>query len=181
MLPLKFDPATYLAGGNNFGPAGPGTVSDPTSPVFTGPGTGPAIITRNLTPDYTGNPAGGMDLATFLSVMRGGHDGDALHPNCGTFETDLGTYVTVSDNCYGAPVDGDLLQVMPWPKFKNMSDYQLTAIWTYLSTVPCNPHDDDLGKAMPWLQNSCIAPGQKSLRVATGVPVHMKLRRLITH
>ena len=59
------------------------------------------------------------------------------------------------DNCYSAPVDGSLLQVMPWTKFQNMTDYQLTAIWTYLSTVPCNAHDDDLGTTFPWLKNKC--------------------------
>ena len=142
----QFNPATYMAGGQNFGPVGPGTVSDPDSPLFAGPGLGPAIITRNLTPDKSGNPAGGIDLPTFMTILRTGHDMDKLHLNCGG---------KVTDNCYSAPVDGSLLQVMPWNKFRFMTNYQLTAIWTYLSTVPCNPHNDDLGNSFPWLQNTC--------------------------
>ena len=59
----------YVNGGQNFGPVGPGFVSDPSSPLFAGPGAGPNIITRNLTPDYTGNPAGGMDLPTFMTTV----------------------------------------------------------------------------------------------------------------
>jgi hypothetical protein len=47
------------------------------------------------------------------------------------------------------------LQVMPWPKLQNMTDRQLTAIWTYLSTVPCNAHNDQLGNEFPWLKNVC--------------------------
>ena len=42
--PKVFDPKVYLGGGQDFGPAGP-----PPSPD---------IITRNLTPDKTGRPAG---------------------------------------------------------------------------------------------------------------------------
>jgi len=38
---------------------------------------------------------------------------------------------------------------------QNMTDRQLTAIWTYLSTVPCNAHNDALGDAYPWLKNVC--------------------------
>jgi len=142
----KYNQATYMNGGQNFGPAGPGLVKNPASPLFYAPGLGPNIITRNLTPDYTGNPEGGHDLATFMAIMRTGHDYDQLHLNCSA---------TVTDNCYYAPVNGAVLQVMPWPKFGNMTDYQLTAIWTYLSTVPCNAHNDPLGTTFPWLQNTC--------------------------
>lgn len=146
--PAKFNQATYLNGGQNFGPVGPGIVKNMNSPLFAGPGLGPNIITRNLTPDHTGNPVGGDDLGMFKTIIRTGHDPDNLHPNCSA---------TVTDNCYNAPVDGTLLQVMPWPKFQNMTDYQLTAIWTYLSTVPCNPHNDALGNTFPWLKNVCAA------------------------
>jgi len=121
-------------------------VSDKTSPLYAAPGLGPNIISRNLTPDKSGNPAGGIDLTSFMTIMRTGHDMDSLHLNCGG---------KVTDNCYSAPVDGSLLQVMPWTKFRNMTTYQLMAIWTYLSTVPCNAHNDDLGTQFPWLQNTC--------------------------
>lgn len=142
----QFNQATYLAGGQNFGPVGPGVVQNTSSPLYAGPGLGPNIITRNLTPDYTGLPEGGHDLSSFITIMRSGHDYDSLHPNCGGATT---------DNCYNFPVDGSLLQVMPWPAFRHMTDRQLTAIWTYLSTVPCNAHNDALGNQFPWLKNTC--------------------------
>jgi len=144
--PIQYNQATYLNGGQNFGPAGPGTVQDPTSPLYFAPGLGPNIITRNLTPDATGNPEGGVDLETFIKIIRTGHDFDKLHPNCSA---------KVTDNCYAFPVDGTLLQIMPWPKFQNMTDHQLIAIWTYLGTVPCNAHNDSLGDTFPWLKNNC--------------------------
>jgi hypothetical protein len=144
--PVQFNQATYLNGGQNFGPAGPGIVNDTTSPLYGGPGLGPNIITRNLTPDYTGNPEGGIDLEKFITIIRTGHDFDKLHPSCSQ---------DVTDNCYAFPVDGSLLQIMPWPKFKNMTDHELTAIWTYLSTLPCNAHNDTLGDTYPWLKNKC--------------------------
>jgi hypothetical protein len=144
--PAVVNQAVYMNGGQNFGTVGPGVVNDANSPLFAGPGLGPNIITRNLTPDYTGNPAGGLDLGSFIAVLRTGHDLDQLHPNCSAI---------VTDNCYNAPVDGALLQVMPWPKFRSMTDHELTAVWTYLRAVPCNPHDDALGKAFPWLKNKC--------------------------
>ena len=144
--PVKFNQATYLNGGQNFGPAGPGIVQDVTSPLYGGPGLGPNTISRNLTPDHTGLPEGGRDLETFIKIIRTGHDFDQLHPTCGG---------SVTDNCYSAPVDGSLLQIMPWPKFRHMTDHQLEAIWTYLSTVPCNAHNDALGDQFPWLKNAC--------------------------
>jgi hypothetical protein len=44
---------------------------------------------------------------------------------------------------------------MPWPLYRHMTDRQLTAIWTYLSAVPCNAHDDAVGDMYPWLKNVC--------------------------
>ncbi|SRR5579883_29480 len=152
---MQLNQATYLSGGRSFGAAGPGIVSDPHSPLYVGSGLGPVIIARNLTPNYTGNPVGGMDLYTFISIMRTGHDFDSQHPNCGLNSIFLRGDVTYTDNCYSAPVDGSLLQVMPWAKFRSMTDYQLTAIWTYLSTVPCNAHNDTAGNTYPWLKNQC--------------------------
>jgi len=144
--PAKYNQATYLNGGQNFGPVGPGIVQDPNSPLFGAPGLGPNIISRNLTPDKSGNPEGGNDLQTFMKILRKGHDFDKLHPNCGG---------NVTDNCYFAPVDGRLLQVMPWPLYRHMTDHQIEAIWTYLSTVPCYPHNDTLGDTFLWLKNVC--------------------------
>jgi hypothetical protein len=124
--PWKVVAEYYLGGGQSFGPAGGAGISS--GPYAAGPGNGPLIISRNLTPDYTGLPEGGHTLSQFLTIMRTGHDYDQLHPNCGG---------KVTTNCYDAPTNGAVLQVMPWPAFSNMTDYQLTAIWTYLSAIPC--------------------------------------------
>ncbi len=88
----------------------------------------PHIISRNLTPDSTGLPEGGNSLATFIQIMRTGLDTDHVHPTCTG---------APNGNCIPAPFDGDLLQIMPWPTFQNMTDDDLTAIYTYLSTIPC--------------------------------------------
>jgi hypothetical protein len=51
------------------------------------------------------------------------------------------------------PFNGDLLQVMRWPFFRNMTDHELRAIYEYLTAIPCNP-----GKVIadaPYLQNVC--------------------------
>ena len=37
----------------------------------------------------------------------------------------------------GNSVDGDLLQIMPWPVYHNMTDHQIEAIYEYLSAIPC--------------------------------------------
>jgi hypothetical protein len=126
--PWKAQAQYYLGGGQNFGPAGPGISSGIYDSSMFGPGLGPNIISRNLTPDYTGLPEGGHTLQQFLTIMQTGHDYDKLHLNCGG---------SVTTNCYSSPVNGALLQVMPWPTFSNMTVNQLTAIWTYLSAIPC--------------------------------------------
>ena len=110
------NPATYLGGGNDFG-----AFPDPNGPF-------PHIITRNLTPDASGLPEGGNTFQQFLQIMRTGIDFDHVHPTC-----------TGAPNgkCIPPPFNGDLLQIMPWPTFQNMSDDDLLAIYTYLSTIPC--------------------------------------------
>ena len=114
--PEKINPATYLGGGRDFG-----KVSGPPSPD---------IISRNLTPDRTGRPEGGHTFAEFVQIIRTGKDFDHLHPNCSA---------TITTNCFPPvpPVDGDLLQIMPWPIDKNMTDRDLRAIYEYLSAIPC--------------------------------------------
>ena len=77
--------------------------------------------------------------------MREGIDFDHVHPSC----TAPGTPA----NCLAKPFNGELLQVMRWPFFKNMTDHELRAIYEYLGAVPCNP-----GKVIPgadYLQNVC--------------------------
>jgi hypothetical protein len=55
--PNVVDPSVYLSGGQNFGPVG-----TPTGPNGY---SGPAMISRNLTPDKNGLPEGGNTLSEF--------------------------------------------------------------------------------------------------------------------
>lgn len=129
------NPATYLGGGRDFGafPNANGNFAH--------------IVSRNLTPDYTGMAAGGMTFDMFLLVMRTGTDFDHLHPNC-TGAPD--------GHCIPAPFKGDLLQVMSWPTFSHMTDGDLQAIYTYLSAIPCL----EGGPGEP--ANRCMSPVKTS-------------------
>jgi len=126
--PVKVNPATYLVGGQDFG--------------MVGPPPSPHIISRNLTPDKTGLPEGGRSFQQFLQIMRTGVDLDNLHPNCSTTVT-TNCFPTATYNPANIPglappyTDGALLQVMPWPVFRNMPTHDLLAIYTYLSAIPC--------------------------------------------
>jgi hypothetical protein len=66
------------------------------------------FISDNLTPDANGKPAG-LTAHQFRHLMRTGEDPDA---------------------------PGQLLQVMPWPILKNMTDEDLSAIYEYLRSLP---------------------------------------------
>ena len=81
---------------------------------------GPSLTSANLTPDSNGRPAG-LTLEEFLTLLRSGRD-----PHDPT----------------------DILQVMPWPIFKNMTDRDLRAVYEYLSAIP---------HASP---GTCAFPGQ---------------------
>jgi len=65
------------------------------------------FISANLTPDASGNPAG-FTREEFIRTIRTGHDAH----------------------------DDHLLFVMPWPILRNMNDRDLSAIYTYLSSIP---------------------------------------------
>ena len=65
------------------------------------------FISANITPDSAGRPAG-LTLRQFITLMRTGKE----------------------------PGEDGLLQVMPWPVYQSMTDCDLTAIYTYLQTVP---------------------------------------------
>ncbi len=131
------DPTVYLSGGTNFGPVG-----TPTGPLGY---AGPNIITRNLTPDNMGRPEGGHTLAEFKEILRNGTDFDHIHPICTAAQL-AQIEATIDPNAplpvcipatMGNSVDGDLLQIMPWPVYHNMTDHQIEAIYEYLSAIPC--------------------------------------------
>ena len=114
--PVVSNSSTYLGGGRDFG-----AFPDPNGPF-------PHIISRNLTPDNTGLPVGGMSLARFTQVFRTGVDFDHVHPTC-KGAPDM--------TCLPAPFNGDLLQIMPWPGYQFLTDHDIQAIYTYLTAIPC--------------------------------------------
>jgi hypothetical protein len=133
--PKKTDPVTYLAGGTDFGPAVlpvPGVYPPPDYWLPSGPYVGPDIITRNLTPDKNGRPEGGRTFEQFKEILRHGTDLDRIHLTCTEPPSDPNTAT-----CLPPPVDGSLLQVMPWPNFQDMTDHDIRAIYEYLSAIPC--------------------------------------------
>jgi hypothetical protein len=66
------------------------------------------FISANLTPDENGLPAG-LTRDEFIQTLRTGQDPDDPE---------------------------ELLQVMPWPILRNMTDHDLGAIYEYLSAIP---------------------------------------------
>ena len=77
------------------------------------------FISRNLTPNAEGLPAG-LTFEQFLHVIRTGEDEDKLPPHVPSY-------------------DQDLLQVMPWPVFKQMTNRDLRAVYEYLRAIPSKP------------------------------------------
>lgn len=146
------DPTVYLSGGSDFGPVG-----TPTGPNGY---QGPDMITRNLTPDKNGRPEGGHTLAEFKKIFRHGTDFDHIHPTCTAAQiTEIesgGTPVCIPSSPDN-PVDGDLLQIMPWPTFANLSDRDIHAIYEYLSAIPCidNTTSPPPAGAPDELRNDC--------------------------
>lgn len=84
--------AVYLAGGQHFGP----------------------FTSANITPDYSGKPAG-LTLNDFIKTLRTGHN-----PN---------------------DPPGQILQVMPWPAFGKKTDHELKAVYEYLRAIPSLPNN----------------------------------------
>lgn len=158
----KTDPTTYLAGGTNFGPAVPPSAAVGGFPPGSQPPSypsaeygdyvGPNIITRNLTPDKTGRAEGGRTLEQFKEILRKGTDLDHIHPPC-----TAALPTPTPANCIPPPVDGNLLQVMPWPAFHSMTDHQIEAIYEYLGAIPCidNTFSTPPAGAPNELRNDC--------------------------
>ena len=82
--PKLVNVATYLGGGTAFGP----------------------FISRNITPDANGRPAG-LTREQFIRALRTGID-----------------------------KDGAILQVMPWPVYGAMTESDLKAVYEYLRSIP---------------------------------------------
>jgi hypothetical protein len=80
-------------------------------------GPGPFVISRNITPDPTSGLPANLTFEDFERVIRTGVDLDHDPPN------------VPSDKL-------DLLQVMPWPVYQDMTDHDLLAVYKYLSAIP---------------------------------------------
>jgi hypothetical protein len=74
------------------------------------------FVSRNLTPDANGLPAS-LTLNEFFQVMKRGTDFKHIPPHVPSEEKDL-------------------LQVMPWPVFRNMTDRDIRSIYEYLRAIP---------------------------------------------
>ena len=150
----KVDPTVYLSGGQDFGPVG-----TPTGPSMY---PGPDMIARNLTPDKNGLPEGGMTLAQFMQILKTGTDFDHVHPVCTAAQL-----ATIAAGTTPPPIciptspdnntDGDVLQIMPWPTFSHLTDYNIQAIYAYLSAIPCIDNSSSPGPAGDpnQLRNDC--------------------------
>jgi hypothetical protein len=88
---------------------------------------GGTFVSPNLTPDPLNHnlPDGGHTFEEFRFMMRTGHDADPPH---------------------------DILQVMPWPVYGNMTDEDLRAVYAYLQAIPHAEPGNFLG-------GTCPAPG----------------------
>lgn len=84
-------PNGYLGGGVDFGIA----------------------VSRNLTPDSSGYPAG-LTLSQFIDVIREGRD-------------------------WKEGPNADPLVVMPWPSYRYGTDRFIQAVYEYLRSIPCTP------------------------------------------
>ena len=93
--PTMINTATYLAGGVSFGP----------------------FVSRNLTPDGQGRPAG-LTLSQFKEVLRTGVDLKGIEQP-------------------PVPEPTPILQVMPWPAYRHSTERFLEAIYEYLRAIPC--------------------------------------------
>jgi hypothetical protein len=99
------------------------------------------FMSRNLTPDNSGNPRG-LTEAEFIQVMRQGKDiscskqnppiyGSVADPIC-----DPKTFPTPEPPGAGVSFNPDVLQSMPWPTYHSMTDTDLKAVYAYLSSLP---------------------------------------------
>ena len=107
-------PSEFAADGNPF--LGQPEVIDQTRYLAGGTAFGP-FQSRNLTPNADGLPAR-LTLNQFLEVLNTGADVKHFAPSVPSAENDL-------------------LQVMPWPVYRNMTDHEKTAIYEYLRAIPC--------------------------------------------
>jgi hypothetical protein len=99
----------YVAGGDPFR-GQPEKIN--TAAYLAGGATFGPFKSANITPDQKGLPAG-LTFDQFVEVMRTGRDFKGRHPQF-----------------------GPVLQVMPWPVLRKLTDNDLEAIYEYLRAIP---------------------------------------------
>jgi hypothetical protein len=115
----------FAAGGNPF--LGQPKVIDQVGYLRGGSTAFGPFTPRNLTPNAAGLPAG-LTLDQFLLVLNTGADLKGRPP-----------FVPSAEN--------DLLQIMPWPMFRDMPDREKHALYEYLRAIPCRGSEARCGTA----------------------------------
>jgi hypothetical protein len=92
-------------------------------------------VSPNITPNHDGLPAG-MTEEEFVHAMRTGEHADA-HGHAAAMDT--------TDEEHG------VMEIMPWPMFRHMTEKDLKAIYRYLKSIP---------HAHTPAEGSCSGPGQ---------------------
>jgi hypothetical protein len=156
---FQIDPTTFVAGGQNFG----------------------AVDSKNLTPDVNGSVSsfapysvvyaeGGLDWITYWAVLHNGVDIDQLFSQCGS------SAPAGPNGCANSPTNAALLQVMPWPTVRQLTDNDLNAVWQYLSSIPCTTNQSNINASFSStygggvLINKCTQPGSyKYYQYANGL------------
>jgi hypothetical protein len=145
---FQIDPTSFVSGGQNFG----------------------SVDSKNLTPDLNQNVSsyapyavvyaeGGLDWITYWAVLHNGVDVDALFSQCGSGAP------AGPNGCANAPTNAALLQVMPWPTIRQLTDNDLNAVWQYLSAIPCTTNLANVNASIAnsygggVLINMCSQPG----------------------
>jgi hypothetical protein len=67
---------------------------------------------------------------------------------------------------------------MPWPTFSNLTDYDIQAIYTYLSAIPCidNSVSPAPAGAPDELRNDCGKPATPGAQLTIGRPLRRSRR-----
>lgn len=94
------------------------------------------FVSRNLTPDDSGNPRG-LTEAEFIQVMRQGTDVSCNKPNPPTYGGVPDPVCSIPEAPgAGHSFNPGVLQTMSWPTYHSMTDTDLKAIYAYLSALP---------------------------------------------
>ncbi len=114
------DPSTFLAGGQNFGQFDSKNLT-----------AAPDAGVSNPTPSTPTYPGGDIYWKVMWGILHNGVDIDQLVTQCSSGNNG-------PNGCVNSPTNAYVLQVMPWPAIRQLTDNDLNAVWQYLSATPCN-------------------------------------------